>query len=75
MPLAGQGPVIPGRPSLEQFADVRREDGTLLSASVPTVTTTIPIIGVGGGCRARRRRRDAGGSPASMSGPRRRLGA
>ena len=28
-----------------QFADVRREDGTLLSASVPTVTTTIPIIG------------------------------
>ncbi|HWI30642.1 MAG TPA: glycosyl hydrolase family 65 protein [Microbacterium sp.] len=43
-PLAGQGPVRPGRPSLRQFADVRREDGTLLSASVPTVTTTIPII-------------------------------
>ena len=42
-----QGPVIPGRPSLEQFADVRREDGTLLSASVPTVTTAIPIIGAG----------------------------
>jgi alpha,alpha-trehalose phosphorylase len=42
--LADQGPVIPGRPSLRQFADVRREDGTLLSASVPTVTTTIPII-------------------------------
>ena len=47
MPLAGQGPVISGRPSLRQFADVRREDGTLLSASVPTVTTTIPIIGAG----------------------------
>ena len=46
MPLVGQGPVIPGRPSLKQFADVRREDGTLLSASVPTVTTSIPIIGV-----------------------------
>ncbi|SDG89457.1 glycoside hydrolase family 65 protein [Microbacterium pygmaeum] len=44
VPLADQGPVIPGKPSLKQFADVRREDGTLLSASVPTVTTTIPII-------------------------------
>lgn len=44
-PLQGQGPVIAGKPSLRQFADVRREDGTLLSASVPTVTTTIPIIG------------------------------
>jgi alpha,alpha-trehalose phosphorylase len=47
VPLAGQGPFIPGRPSLKQFADVRREDGTLLSASVPTVTTTIPVIGAG----------------------------
>ncbi|GAA1995210.1 glycoside hydrolase family 65 protein [Microbacterium pumilum] len=42
--LDGQGPVIAGKPSLRQFADVRREDGTLLSASVPTVTTTIPIV-------------------------------
>ncbi|MDX2376883.1 glycoside hydrolase family 65 protein [Microbacterium sp. LRZ72] len=40
--LEGQGPVIPGQPSLKQFEDVRREDGTLLSASVPTVTTSIP---------------------------------
>jgi alpha,alpha-trehalose phosphorylase len=47
VPLYGQGPVIPGRPSLKQFADVRREDGTLLSASVPTVTSTIPIVGAG----------------------------
>jgi alpha,alpha-trehalose phosphorylase len=46
VPLAA-GPVIAGRPSLKQFADVPREDGTLLSASVPTVTTTIPIIGSG----------------------------
>jgi len=37
--------VIAGRPSLNQFVDVRREDGTLLSASVPAVTTAIPIIG------------------------------
>ncbi len=46
VPLDGQGPVIPGKPSLRQFADIRREDGTLLSASVPTVTTTIAVIGV-----------------------------
>ena len=44
VPLDGQGVLIPGRPSLRQFADSRREDGTLLSASVPTVTSTIPII-------------------------------
>jgi alpha,alpha-trehalose phosphorylase len=45
VPLDGQGPVIAGRPSLRQFADQRREDGSLLSASVPTVTSSIPIIG------------------------------
>jgi alpha,alpha-trehalose phosphorylase len=45
VPLDGQGPIIPGKPSLRQFADSRRDDGTLLSASVPTVTTTIPIVG------------------------------
>ncbi|GAA2008858.1 glycoside hydrolase family 65 protein [Microbacterium ulmi] len=44
VPLSDQGPVIPGKPSLRQFADVRLEDGTLLSASVPAVTTSIPII-------------------------------
>lgn len=42
--LAGQGPVIPGRPSLRQFADARRDDGTLMSASVPVVTSAIPVI-------------------------------
>ncbi|MFK4834828.1 glycoside hydrolase family 65 protein [Microbacterium sp. ZW T2_14] len=42
--LDGQGPVIPGRPSLRELGDARREDGSLLSASVPTVTSTIPII-------------------------------
>lgn len=44
VPLADQGPVIPGRPTIRQLEDVRREDGTLLSASVPTVTSAIPII-------------------------------
>lgn len=43
-PLDGQGPVIPGRPSLRELGDARREDGSLLSASVPTVTSTIPVI-------------------------------
>jgi alpha,alpha-trehalose phosphorylase len=42
--LEGQGRVIPGRPSLRQLGDARREDGSLISASVPTVTSSIPII-------------------------------
>lgn len=45
VPLADQGPVIPGRPTLRQFANAVREDGTLLSASVPVITTAIPVIG------------------------------
>ena len=44
IPLADQGPVIAGKPSLREVIGERREDGTLLSASIPTVTTTIPII-------------------------------
>ncbi len=46
VPLADQGPVIPGRPSLRRFEDARRDDGTLLSASVPTVTTSIEVVEV-----------------------------
>ena len=42
--LADQGPVRAGRPTIEQFEDIRREDGTLLSASVPTVSTSIPTL-------------------------------
>ena len=46
VPLAGQGPVISGRPTLDDIGESLREDGTLLSASVPsaTMTTTIPVI-------------------------------
>ncbi|WP_311244556.1 glycosyl hydrolase family 65 protein [Microbacterium sp. WCS2018Hpa-23] len=44
VPLADQGPLIPGRPSLRQFAGALREDGTRLSASVPVITTAIPVI-------------------------------
>lgn len=44
VPLDGQGPIIPGRPSLRELGDARREDGSLLSASVPAVTSAIPIV-------------------------------
>ena len=45
VPLDGPGAASsPGARRCAQFDDVRREDGTLLSASVPTVTTSIPII-------------------------------
>jgi alpha,alpha-trehalose phosphorylase len=43
VPLADQGPVIPGRPTFGQFENARREDGTFLSASVPTVTA-VPVV-------------------------------
>ncbi|MFF0909058.1 glycoside hydrolase family 65 protein [Microbacterium enclense] len=42
--LHGQGPVRPGRPSIRQLEGSVREDGTLLSASVPIVTAAIPIV-------------------------------
>jgi len=47
--LDDQGPDIPGRPTLRELIGERREDGTLLSASVPTAhTTAIPIIDMHG---------------------------
>ncbi|WP_300265906.1 glycosyl hydrolase family 65 protein [Microbacterium sp.] len=45
-PLADQGPVIAGRPTLRQFEDARRDDGTRLSASVPVMTNALPVLGV-----------------------------
>lgn len=44
--LADQGPVRPGRPTLRQFADARRDDGTLMSPTVPVTTSAIPIIAI-----------------------------
>ncbi|GAA3941451.1 glycoside hydrolase family 65 protein [Microbacterium soli] len=44
--LADQGPRRPGRPTLRQFEDARREDGTLMSPTIPVTTTSIPVIGV-----------------------------
>jgi alpha,alpha-trehalose phosphorylase len=42
--LEDQGPVLPDRPRLGRFEDARREDGTRISASVPVVTSAIPVI-------------------------------
>ena len=44
--LQDQGPVIAGRPTLREFEDRRRDDGTRLSASVPVMTNALPVIGV-----------------------------
>jgi len=49
VPLDGQGPDRPGRPRLGDIGEQLREDGTMLSASVPVSTNTsaIPVITVG----------------------------
>jgi len=52
VPLADQGPVRRGRPTLKRFSDLRRDDGTTLEPVLPTghqdpvpvVTTSIPVI-------------------------------
>ncbi|QRY40364.1 glycoside hydrolase family 65 protein [Microbacterium hominis] len=44
VPLRGQGPELSGRPTISDIGEALREDGTLLSASVPTMTTSIPVI-------------------------------
>lgn len=48
VPLDGQGPVRPGRPTLRAVGASVRDDGTLLSASVPTAVPTltgaIPVV-------------------------------
>ncbi|MCT9820979.1 glycoside hydrolase family 65 protein [Microbacterium sp. W1N] len=44
--LDGRGPLRAGRPTLDDIGEQLREDGTMLSASVPvsTATTPIPVI-------------------------------
>ncbi len=44
VPMRGQGPELSGRPTISDIGEALREDGTLLSASVPTMTTSIPVI-------------------------------
>lgn len=47
VPLVGQGPELPGRPTVEQFAQARRDDGSLLTASIPTIPDWDPELGDG----------------------------
>ncbi|WP_203136131.1 glycoside hydrolase family 65 protein [Microbacterium sp. JZ31] len=48
VPLADQGPVLPGRPTLTPFSEMRRDDGTSLEPTVPApVTSSIPVITAG----------------------------
>lgn len=44
--LDGQGPVRQGRPTLRQFAEARRDDGTLMSPTIPVTTSAIPVIAI-----------------------------
>lgn len=51
VPLADQGPLLPGRPTLKPFSEMRRDDGTALEPTVPApvtasipVTTSIPVV-------------------------------
>jgi alpha,alpha-trehalose phosphorylase len=44
IPLDGQGPVRTKPPTAHQSARYRREDGSLMVPSVPTITDTIPIV-------------------------------
>ena len=44
IPLDGQGTVRPGAPRRPTSTEMRRDDGTLMLPSVPTVTDTIPTL-------------------------------
>ncbi|WP_411155974.1 glycosyl hydrolase family 65 protein [Microbacterium sp. NIBRBAC000506063] len=74
IPLDGQGPVRPGRPTLRQIADARREDGTLLSASVPvTSALSLDLIAEEQAKREEQGTRMRSAEPGEVSEPRRRL--
>ena len=45
-PLADQGPLRSGRPTMKKFAAARRDDGTLMAPTIPASTSAIPIIAV-----------------------------
>ena len=44
VPLADQGPVRPGRPTMRKYSSMHREDGSQLEPTLPPVTTAIPIV-------------------------------
>jgi alpha,alpha-trehalose phosphorylase len=37
VPLVGQGPLLHGRPSADRLSATRRDDGSLMTATVPIV--------------------------------------
>ncbi len=37
VPLVGQGPTLTGKPDADKFREQRRDDGSLMTASVPTI--------------------------------------
>ena len=45
--LDGQGPALSGRPTLSRIEDAFRADGSPLTASVPTTTATLSVVGDG----------------------------
>jgi alpha,alpha-trehalose phosphorylase len=45
VPLPDQGPVLQGRPTVDQWAKTRRDDGSLLTASIPTLPEWEPTEG------------------------------
>ena len=54
IPLDGQGPVRTKPPRAHDTGRYRREDGSLMVPSVPTITDTIPIVSFPGSDPARR---------------------
>ncbi|GAA4198065.1 glycosyl hydrolase family 65 protein [Microbacterium oryzae] len=44
VPLADQGPVIHGRPTMRKYSSMHREDGSHLEPTLPPVTSAIPIV-------------------------------
>ncbi|MDN3310023.1 glycosyl hydrolase family 65 protein [Microbacterium oryzae] len=44
VPLADQGPVIQGRPTMRKYSSMHREDGSHLEPTLPPVTSAIPIV-------------------------------
>jgi alpha,alpha-trehalose phosphorylase len=41
VPLVGQGPRLYGAPTMRDMAGTRRADGTLLTASIPTLSLDV----------------------------------
>jgi alpha,alpha-trehalose phosphorylase len=49
VPLQGQGPALHGRPTVQQWSKTRRDDGSLLTASIPIIPDWESVDGDGDG--------------------------